>query len=78
MKFRPPNIEAYNNKDVFYIKAVKEQRRAVAAKLKEVKTTYRELVTMLISSISGFDFRLLHTCIKQQVINKIIERKERY
>ena len=71
LKFRPPNIAAYNNKDAFYTKAVKEQRRAVAEKLKEIKTCYRELVTRLISSSSDLDFCLLWTCVKQQVVNQI-------
>ena len=77
LKFRPPNIAAYNNKDAFYTKAVKEQRRAVAEKLKEIKTCYRELVTRLISSSSDLDFCLLWTCVKQQVVNQIVERKKK-
>ena len=77
LKFRPPNLEAYNNKNAYYQKAVNEQRKATAAKLKEVKDQYSELATLLISRLNVICFRLLSSCIHNQVVNKVVEEKKR-
>ena len=78
LKFRPPNLEAYNNNtNKFYVQAVKEQRKITAQKLRETKHRYSELVTTMTSRLSVMNFRLLFVCVQQQVVNKIIEEKKR-
>ena len=77
LKFKPPNLEIYQNPNIYYRKALIEQKKNVASKLREVKHEHDNLMCTLASQLSVFQFRLLMYCMKTQVLQKTETKKAR-
>ena len=72
LKFKPPNLEVYNNSNAFYQKVLNEQRRLVLGKLTDCKKDHKQQACKLTSSLSIFEFSRLTECIYNRSIKKVI------
>ena len=68
LKFKPPDLKAYQNISVYYNKVVREQKSVVYEELKDCKIKYREMINDLSNKLGFLEFRMLITSIQEKSV----------
>ena len=75
IKFKPPDLEVYQDPNIFYKKVLHEQRRLVSITTKEIRAEYYVLLNILRTKLNTFDFRLLLLLLNENVVKKLLIEK---
>ena len=67
LKFKPPNLEAYQHSNILYQKVVKQQRKIVIERLQSIRKEHQSLISTLQPCLSVMQFRLLSLIVTRQV-----------
>ena len=77
LKFKLPKLDIYKDARIYYAKAVTEQRKLVASKLRAIKNEYNNIFSLVKSQLSDADFGTLTACIDDQVVKKSREEQRK-